>query len=113
MLPENYVESVYAGFIGMNIGIRLGAPIEPVAWTYERIRDVYGDIRDYVKPYTTFAADDDANGPVFLYGRFMTMQQTGNWSRRMSAELGSIMPAKASACSGGAGRMSARSIVPT
>jgi len=66
MLPENYVESVYAGFIGMNIGIRLGAPIEPVAWTYERIRDVYGDIRDYVKPYTTFAADDDANGPVFF-----------------------------------------------
>ena len=41
-------------------------PIEPVAWTYERIRDVYGDIRDYVKPYTTFAADDDANGPVFI-----------------------------------------------
>ena len=66
MIPKQYVETVYAGFIGMNIGIRLGAPIEPVAWTYERIRDVYGDIRDYVKPYTTFAADDDANGPVFF-----------------------------------------------
>ncbi|GAE08508.1 hypothetical protein [Paenibacillus sp. JCM 10914] len=37
MIPNNYVETVYAGFIGMNIGIRLGAPIEPVAWTYERI----------------------------------------------------------------------------
>ncbi|MDZ4938465.1 ADP-ribosylglycohydrolase family protein, partial [Clostridium perfringens] len=66
MIPKHYVETVYAGFIGMNIGIRLGAPIEPVAWTYERIRDVYGDIRDYVKPYKTFAADDDANGPVFF-----------------------------------------------
>lgn len=66
MIPNNYVETVYAGFIGMNIGIRLGAPIEPVAWTYERIRDVYGDIRDYVKTYNTFAADDDANGPVFF-----------------------------------------------
>ncbi|MGM1046384.1 MAG: ADP-ribosylglycohydrolase family protein [Bacillota bacterium] len=66
MIPKNYVETVYAGFIGMNIGIRLGAPIEPVAWTYERIRDVYGDIRDYVKSYNTFAADDDANGPVFF-----------------------------------------------
>ncbi|MCU6711616.1 ADP-ribosylglycohydrolase family protein [Paenibacillus sp. J5C_2022] len=66
MIRENYVESIYAGFIGMNIGIRLGAPIEPVAWTYERIRDVYGDIRSYVKEYRTFAADDDANGPVFF-----------------------------------------------
>lgn len=66
MIPKHYVESIYAGFIGMNIGIRLGAPIEPVAWTYERIQDVYGDIRAYVKDYKTFSADDDANGPVFF-----------------------------------------------
>ena len=26
MIPKHYVETVYAGFIGMNIGIRLGAP---------------------------------------------------------------------------------------
>ncbi|QJC52579.1 ADP-ribosylglycohydrolase family protein [Paenibacillus albicereus] len=85
MIPNRYVETVYASFIGMNVGIRLGAPIEPVAWTYERIRDVYGDIRDYVKPYRTFAADDDANGPVFfiraLYddanGRELTAEDVG------------------------------------
>lgn len=85
MMPKTYVETVYAGFIGMNVGIRLGAPIEPVAWTYERIRDVYGDIRNYVKSYNTFAADDDANGPVFfvraLYddadGRELTPEDVG------------------------------------
>lgn len=66
MLPKQYVETVYAAFIGMNVGIRLGAPIEPVAWTYERIRDVYGEIKGYMKDYKTFAADDDANGPVFF-----------------------------------------------
>ncbi|MGD6991104.1 ADP-ribosylglycohydrolase family protein [Sutcliffiella horikoshii] len=66
MIPNNYVEKVYAGFLGMNVGIRLGAPVEAPSWTYERIRDVFGDITDYTKPYKTFAADDDANGPVFF-----------------------------------------------
>lgn len=66
MIPEQYVERVYAGFIGMNAGIRLGAPVEPVAWTPERIQEAYGEVRGYVKPYTTFSADDDANGPVFF-----------------------------------------------
>lgn len=63
---ENYVEKVYSGFIGMNIGIRLGAPVEPTIWTYERIRDTYGDITGYVKEYKNFAADDDVNGPVYF-----------------------------------------------
>lgn len=63
---SGYLEKVYAGFLGMNIGIRLGAPVEPTIWTYERIRDTYGEIRDYVKEYKNFAADDDANGPVYF-----------------------------------------------
>lgn len=66
MIRENYLEKVYAGFLAMNIGIRLGAPVEPTIWSYERIRDTYGDITDYVKEYKNFAADDDANGPVFF-----------------------------------------------
>jgi ADP-ribosylglycohydrolase len=65
-IPSDYLERLYAGFIGKNVGIRLGAPVEPAIWTYERIREVYGDIRGYVKPYRNFAADDDANGPVFF-----------------------------------------------
>ncbi|KZZ85173.1 hypothetical protein AS29_007935 [Bacillus sp. SJS] len=50
----------------MNIGIRLGAPVEPREWTYEKIRDVYGEIKGYIKDYQMFSADDDANGPVFF-----------------------------------------------
>lgn len=65
-MVSEYLEKVYAGFLGMNIGIRLGAPVEPTIWTYERIRDTYGDIRGYVKEYKNFAADDDANGPVYF-----------------------------------------------
>ena len=65
-MVKNYIEKVYAGFLGMNIGIRLGAPVEPTIWTYERIRDTYGDIHKYIKEYKNFAADDDANGPVYF-----------------------------------------------
>lgn len=65
-MVKNYIEKVYAGFLGMNIGIRLGAPVEPTIWTYERIRNTYGDINKYIKEYKNFAADDDANGPVYF-----------------------------------------------
>ncbi len=65
-IPSDYLERVYAGFLGKNVGIRLGAPVEPAIWTYERIREVYGDVRSYLKPYRNFAADDDANGPVYF-----------------------------------------------
>ena len=37
-ITENYMEKVYAGWLGNIIGIRLGEPIE--GWTYQRIRDV-------------------------------------------------------------------------
>lgn len=63
---ERNLEKIYAGFLGMNIGIRLGAPVEPTVWTYERIRHYYGDIAAYVKPFKNFAADDDANGPYYF-----------------------------------------------
>ena len=66
MIKDNYLEKVYAGFLGMNIGIRLGAPVEPTIWTYDRIKRTYGDITDYVKDYKNFAADDDVNGPVYF-----------------------------------------------
>ena len=65
-MVDRYLEKVYAGFLGMNAGIRLGAPVEPTIWTYDRIREAYGEITNYVKDYINFAADDDANGPVFF-----------------------------------------------
>ncbi|MBS4189739.1 ADP-ribosylglycohydrolase family protein [Bacillus sp. FJAT-49705] len=66
MILKNYLEKVYAGFLGMNVGIRLGAPVEPIEWTLERIHQFYGEIKGYVKDYKMFAADDDANGPIFF-----------------------------------------------
>lgn len=65
-IPPDYFERLYAGFLGKNIGIRLGAPVEPAIWTYGRIRDIYGEVNSYLKPYKNFAADDDANGPVYF-----------------------------------------------
>ncbi len=66
MIPKNYLNKVYSGFLGMNIGIRIGAPVEPTIWTYERIRKTYGEITSYVKEFKNFAADDDANGPFYF-----------------------------------------------
>ena len=48
-ITENYMEKVYAGWLGKIIGIRLGAPIE--GWTYQRIRDVFGDVWCYPADY--------------------------------------------------------------
>ena len=50
-MMQNYLEKVYAGFLGMNIGIRLGAPVEPTIWTYDRIYKTYGEITGYVKDF--------------------------------------------------------------
>ena len=39
-LPENYMEQVYAGWMGKVIGIRLGAAVE--GWTYDKIQREIG-----------------------------------------------------------------------
>lgn len=83
---DNYLEKVYAGFLGKAIGVRLGAPVEPAFWTHDRIENVYGDLRGYVKDFTNFAADDDTNGPIFFIramndycrGRELTARDVGN-----------------------------------
>ena len=35
MIPDNYMEKLYAGWLGKLIGVRFGAPIE--GWSYEQI----------------------------------------------------------------------------
>ncbi|MBN7759429.1 ADP-ribosylglycohydrolase family protein [Nitratireductor aquimarinus] len=66
MTPESIREKIYAGLIGKAVGVRLGAPVEPTVWTEKLIREVYGEIDDYVRDYRNFAADDDTNGPLFF-----------------------------------------------
>jgi ADP-ribosylglycohydrolase len=63
-MKEEYIEKIYAGWLAKIIGIRLGAPIE--GWTYEKIRNIYGEIDGYPVDYNLFAADDDSNGPLFF-----------------------------------------------
>ncbi|GAB1484173.1 hypothetical protein MASR2M78_29900 [Treponema sp.] len=79
-IPQNYLEKVYAGLLGKCIGIRIGAPVEPTIWTYDRIRNTYGDIRSYVKDYKNFAADDDFNGPAFFIRSLMDYGSKGDIS---------------------------------
>jgi len=61
-----YLERVYAGIVGKTAGVRLGAPVEPTIWSYERIQASYGEITSYIRDYKNFAADDDLNGPLFF-----------------------------------------------
>lgn len=63
-IKKDYIEKVYAGWLGKIIGVRHGAPIE--GWTYEKINKIYGKITDYLVDYRDFAADDDTNGPIFF-----------------------------------------------
>lgn len=63
-MPENYVEKVYAGWLGKVIGVRHGGNIE--GWTYEQIERTYGEISTYLHQFINFAADDDTNGPMFF-----------------------------------------------
>lgn len=63
-MKKEYIEKIYAGWLAKIIGIRLGAPIE--GWTYEKIKNIYGEISDYPVDYREFAADDDSNGPLFF-----------------------------------------------
>lgn len=66
-MNDRWIEKIYAGFLGMDAGMRLGAPVENPWWTYERLRDYFGDIRGYLREYkTTHPADDDINGPVIF-----------------------------------------------
>ena len=61
---RQYLETTYASWLGKNIGVRLGAPVEN--WTHEQITQKYGHITGYVTDYDIFAADDDTNGPLFF-----------------------------------------------
>ena len=82
-MQEKWIEKIYAGFLGMDAGMRLGAPVENPYWTYERLREYYGDMRGYLREYKHYAADDDVNGPVIFlraltdFGEDFTAEQAG------------------------------------
>lgn len=63
-IPQDYIHKVYAGWLGKIIGVRHGSNIE--GWSYEDIKNVYGEINGYLFDFKNFAADDDTNGPIFF-----------------------------------------------
>jgi ADP-ribosylglycohydrolase len=93
MLSElQILEKIYAGFIGKAIGVRLGAPVEPTIWSYERIHKTYGEVTQYLRDFKNFAADDDTNGPVYFiralrdYGLDATAADVGKTWLNYAAE---------------------------
>lgn len=93
MLTETQIlEKIYAGFIAKAIGVRLGAPVEPTIWSYERVRDTYGEVTEYLRDFKNFAADDDTNGPVYFiralrdYGLDCTAEDVGKTWLNYAAE---------------------------
>jgi len=93
MLSETQIlEKIYAGFIGKAIGVRLGAPVEPTIWSYERIHKTYGEVTQYLRDFKNFAADDDTNGPVYFiralrdYGLDCTAEDVGKTWLNYAAE---------------------------
>lgn len=88
-------ERIYAGLLGKAIGVRLGAPVEPTIWEYERIRETFGEIDHYVRDFKNFAADDDTNGPFYFiralrdYGLNPSAEQMGRtWVNYAAEEHG-------------------------
>ena len=85
-------QKIYAGVTAKAIGVRLGAPVEPTIWSYERIRDIYGEINGYLREFKNFAADDDTNGPVYFiralrdYGLNATAEDVGRTWLNYAAE---------------------------
>ena len=65
MKYNKVLKDIYSAWLGKNIGIRYGAPVEN--WTHENIKNTYGYIDHYVCDYEPcFASDDDANGPFYF-----------------------------------------------
>jgi len=75
-MKQEYIEKIYAGWLAKIIGIRLGAPIE--GWSYEQIKNIYGELDGYGIDYKDFAADDDSNGPLFF---LRALEDSGKWGK--------------------------------
>lgn len=54
LLPDDYLERVYAGVLGKLIGVYLGRPFE--GWTHQRIMEILGPIRYYVHDHPNMPA---------------------------------------------------------
>ncbi len=63
-LGREYVERVYAGWLGKIMGVRHGAPVE--GWSSRDIEHIFGELDGFVLDVDVFEPDDDINGPLFF-----------------------------------------------
>ncbi len=70
LIPVNYDEQVYAGWLGKCIGVRFGAPIEN--WTYADIQNYLGELTGYLHDEggKFFKPDDDTAVPLIFLQAF-------------------------------------------
>ena len=61
---KEYLNKVYASWLGKVIGVQLGSPIE--GWTHDKIIKKYPNDEGYLVDYDVYASDDDINGPLFF-----------------------------------------------
>jgi ADP-ribosylglycohydrolase len=83
MLPPDYRDRVYAGWLGKCIGVRLGVPVE--GWTADEIARNLGEVGGFLPlpPGKVFQPDDDTAFPLILiraleqHGPSVTAAQLG------------------------------------
>ena len=85
-MKEEVIEKIYAGWLAKIIGIRCGAPIE--GWSYEKIRNVFGELDGYPADYREFAADDDSNGPLFF---LRALEDSGHGADLTAEDVGGAL----------------------
>ena len=86
MSIRQYQNTIYAGVLGKIIGVYLGRPVE--GWTFEDIRDTFGEIF-YYKNHKTGAPlivpDDDISG---TFAFFRALEDAGYDPEVSSEEIG-------------------------
>ena len=97
IIPSDYENRVYAGWLGKCIGVRFGAPVE--GWTYKEIKDNLGTLTSYIPlpPGKIFKPDDDTAFPMILiralqdYGLNVTAAQMGDtWLNYLGDQHGTL-----------------------
>lgn len=88
IIPPDYAERVYAGWLGKCVGVRFGAPLEN--WTYDEIRANLGELTGYVSEDRgkIFKPDDDTAVPMIL---IRALEDSGISSDLSAAQIGDTL----------------------
>lgn len=82
---DSIEEAVFAGVLGKTIGVYLGRPVE--GWTYQRIKNTFGDIKSYVHSQVgskIVEVDDDLSGTF----TFVNVLKDSNYETLTCKDIG-------------------------